>query len=96
MGEGFLSQIRYFSPEYDALYEELLTVSDTDMAIDILIRLNDILIEDVAVIPIVNRSVGSYALSNRIRNENLANGSSFVLPFWNIANWNLNEGYEPM
>lgn len=73
-----------------------MTVSDTDMAIDILIRLNDILIEDVAVIPIVNRSVGSSALSNRIRNENLANGPSFVLPFWNIANWNLNEGYEPM
>lgn len=87
---------RYRNPEYDALYEELLEVTDTETAIDMLIQLNDILIEDVAVIPIVNRSVGSYALNNRIRNENLANGPSFVLPFWNIANWNLNEGFEPI
>jgi hypothetical protein len=36
------------------------------------------------------------AFDNRIRNENLANGPSFVLPFWNIANWNLNDGYEPL
>ena len=87
---------RYRNPEYDALYEELLTVTDTDEAIDILIQLNDLLIADVVEIPIVNRSVGSYALSNRIRNENLANGPSFVLPFWNIANWNLNDGFEPL
>lgn len=24
----------------------------------------------------------------RVRNDNLANGPSFVLPFWDIANWN--------
>jgi peptide/nickel transport system substrate-binding protein len=87
---------RYQNPEYDALYEELLQATDTEQAIDMLIQLNDMLIADVVEIPIVNRSVGSYALNNRIRNENLANGPSFVLPFWNIANWNLNEGYEPL
>jgi peptide/nickel transport system substrate-binding protein len=87
---------RYQNPEYDALYEELLQVTDTEQATDMLIQLNDMLIADVVEIPIVNRSVGSYALNNRIRNDNLANGPSFVLPFWNIANWNLNEGYEPL
>ncbi len=87
---------RYQNPEYDALYEELLVETDIDAAIDKLIALNDLLIADVAHIPIVNRSVGTYALSNRIRNENLANGPSFVLPFWNIANWNLNDGVEPI
>jgi peptide/nickel transport system substrate-binding protein len=87
---------RYQNPEYDALYEELLVETSVDAAIDKLIALNDLLIADVAHIPIVNRSVGTYALSHRIRNENLANGPSFVLPFWNLANWNLNEGVEPI
>ena len=87
---------RYQNPEYDALYESLLLETNKDKAIEGLIALNDMLIADVAHIPIVNRSVGTYALSNRIRNENLANGPSFVLPFWNIANWNLNDGAEPI
>lgn len=86
---------RYSSPEYDAMYEKLLGETDEDAAIEQLIALNDHLIADVVQIPIVNRSVGTYALSNRIRNENLANGPSFVLPFWNLANWNLNEGVAP-
>jgi peptide/nickel transport system substrate-binding protein len=87
---------RYQNPAYDALYEELLQVTDTEQAIDMLIQLNDMLIADVVEIPIVNRSVGSYALNNRIRNENIATGPSFVLPFWNIANWNMNVGFEPL
>ena len=87
---------RYQNPEYDALYEELLRETTMEAAIEQLIALNDVLIADVAHIPIVNRSVGTYALANRIRNENLANGPSFVLPFWNLANWNLNVGEEPI
>lgn len=85
---------RYNNPEYDAAYEALLLETDADAALEGLIALNDLLIADVVQIPLVNRSVGSYALQNRIRNENLANGPSFVLPFWNIANWNLNDGFE--
>ncbi|MCO5215761.1 MAG: peptide ABC transporter substrate-binding protein [Thermomicrobiales bacterium] len=87
---------RYRNPEYDAAYEALLLETDADAALEGLIALNDILIGDVVQIPIVNRSVGTYALANRIRNENLANGPSFVLPFWNIANWNLNDGFDPL
>lgn len=87
---------RYQSAEYDAMYEALLLETDEESAFDQLIALNDHLIGDVVQIPIVNRSVGTYALSSRIRNENLANGPSFVLPFWNLANWNLNDGVEPL
>src|SRR5699024_10045418 len=87
---------RYQSEEYDEMYEALLGETDEDAAFEQLIALNDHLIEDVVQIPIVNRSVGTYALSNRIRNENLANGPSFVLPFWNLANWNLNDGETPI
>ena len=87
---------RYQNPDYDAAYERLLLETDVEAAIEQLIALNDLLIADVVQIPIVNRSVGSYALQRRIRNENLANGPSFVLPFWNIANWNLNDGSDPL
>jgi hypothetical protein len=38
----------------------------------------------------VNRSVGTYALFNRIRNEDLTDGPSF----WRQANWNLSDGEE--
>src|SRR5699024_792876 len=71
---------RYQNPEFDALYEELVDTIDTDRAIALLIKANDMLIADVVAIPIVNRAVGSYALANRIRNENLANGPSFIVP----------------
>ncbi len=87
---------RYRSEQYDAMYEDLLGETDEDAAFEQLIALNDHLIEDVVQIPIVNRSVGTYALANRIRNANLANGPSFVLPFWNLANWNLNDGFTPI
>ncbi len=87
---------RYQSAEYDEMYEALLTETSEEAAIEQLIALNDHLIADIVQIPIVNRSVGTYALSNRIRNENLANGPSFVLPFWNLANWNLNDGFAPI
>jgi len=79
---------RYNNPKYDALYDTLVKTLDANEAAHILIQMNDLLIEDVALIPIVIRAFSTYALSNRIRNDNLANGPSFVLPLWNIANWN--------
>jgi peptide/nickel transport system substrate-binding protein len=79
---------RYNNPDYDALYEKLLDTLDPNEAAQLLIKMNDLLIADVVEIPIVVRAFSTYALANRIRNDNLANGPSFVLPFWNIANWN--------
>jgi peptide/nickel transport system substrate-binding protein len=52
-----------------------------------LIQLNDIVINDIAVIPLVNRAVDKYAIHNRLRAENVAM-SAFEGDFWNIANWN--------
>lgn len=79
---------RYNNPDYDALYEQLINTLDANEAAQLLIKMNDLLIADVVAIPIVVRAFSTYALSNRVRNDNLANGPSFVLPFWNIANWN--------
>jgi peptide/nickel transport system substrate-binding protein len=78
---------RYQNPEFDALYERLLAATTVAEAEGLLIEANDLLIADVAAVPIVNRTVGVYALSPRVANDNVANGPSFVLALWNIANW---------
>ncbi|HEX2282471.1 MAG TPA: peptide ABC transporter substrate-binding protein, partial [Thermomicrobiales bacterium] len=47
---------RYQNAEYDELLNQVRVETDIERAAEMFIRLNDILIEDVAVIPIVNRS----------------------------------------
>ena len=44
------------------------------------------------MIPIVNRAADKYAISNRLRNENVAKCVGFEYNYWNIANWNTVEG----
>ena len=83
---------RWQSAEYDALYESLLEETDVDEANATMIALNDLVINNVVAIPLVQRCDAPYALSHRIRQENVAIGPRFALSFWNIANWNLAEG----
>jgi hypothetical protein len=40
------------------------------------------------VIPLVQRCDAPYALSARMRQENVAIGPRFAISTWNIANWN--------
>ena len=80
--------VRYVNDEFDARFEELLVETDMDRASELLIEMNDILINDVAVIPLVNRSVSTYAHSHELRAENLVLGPFHDVTYWNIANWN--------
>jgi len=82
---------RWQSAEYDALYEELLRATDVERANEILIALNDLVVENVVAIPLVQRCDAPYALSNRMRPENVAIGPRFAISTWNIANWNVVE-----
>jgi len=79
---------RYVNDEFDALYNELLTQTDVEAAYQQLIGLNDILINDVVIIPEVNRPSDTYAISKRLVNDNVALGVGYELSYWNIANWN--------
>jgi peptide/nickel transport system substrate-binding protein len=81
---------RYNNPDFDALYDELLTLTDLEQAYDTLIEMNDVLINDVVIIPQVNRAADKYAIANTLRDENVALGS-FELNYWNVANWNRTE-----
>jgi peptide/nickel transport system substrate-binding protein len=78
---------RYQNPDYDAAYEELLTANTPEEAIELLITLNDIVIEDRAVIPLVARTF-FYAIANRLNRTNMELDNDWVGPFDNIANWN--------
>jgi peptide/nickel transport system substrate-binding protein len=77
---------RYVNPEFDAQYDELLKMTDIEAAGQQLIAMNDTLINDVVIIPEVNRPVDTYAIDKRLSSENVAL-SDFELSYWNIANW---------
>jgi peptide/nickel transport system substrate-binding protein len=80
---------RYVNPEYDALLDQVRVETDPEAAAELFIQMNDILINDVVIVPLVNRSAGKYGVSNTLRNENIG-VSSFQVDYWNIANWNRN------
>jgi peptide/nickel transport system substrate-binding protein len=79
---------RWQNAEYDALFEELLQTTEVERANEILVALNDLVINNVVVIPLVQRCDAPYALSARVRPENVAIGPRFAISTWNIANWN--------
>jgi peptide/nickel transport system substrate-binding protein len=78
---------RYINPEFDALYDKLLTLTNLEEAGLTLIEMNDTLINDVAIIPEVNRPADTYAISKNLNNDNVALGVGFELNYWNVANW---------
>lgn len=83
---------RYINDDYDAVYEEALTEADAAKSAELFIKMNDILFNDYAVMPLVR--YGSKAgVSKRLNQENLAL-SGYEFSYWNVANWNLVEGAE--
>ena len=72
---------RYCNPEYDALLTELNQALDPERRREIFIEMNDLLIEDFALIPLVHRS-DSLALSNSLSNVEFTP--------WSASTWKLN------
>src|SRR5690606_4058514 len=85
---------RWVNEEFDEKYRQLQVAADMDEAARLLIECNDIVINDRAVIPLVNRSIDTFAYSNQLRKENLALGPFHEINYWNIANWNFADGVE--
>ena len=61
--------------------------TDLEAAAELFIQLNDILINEIVVVPIVNRAASVNAISTTLQEENVAL-SGFEYDYWNIANWN--------
>jgi peptide/nickel transport system substrate-binding protein len=81
---------RWANAEYDQIFDSLKTETDPEAAVASFVRLNDIVIENFVVIPLVQRSAGSssYAISTRLNQANIS-ASSWDGLYWNIANWTL-------
>jgi peptide/nickel transport system substrate-binding protein len=77
---------RYANADYDALFEAVRLETDIAKAAELFIQMNDILINDIAVIPLINRAADKYAIANELVEENVA-VSDFEVNYWNIANW---------
>lgn len=79
---------RWQNPEYDAKFATFTEMGSIEEAFELLIELNDMIIEDVAVMPLVIRAGDTYGISRTLVPENVAIGPGFELTYWNIANWN--------
>lgn len=76
---------RYVNPEYDEMFEAVRTETDPEASASLFIAMNDLLVDDQVVIPIVQR--GDFtAISSRLSADNLAIGP-FETDYWNIENW---------
>ncbi|MCO5221794.1 MAG: peptide ABC transporter substrate-binding protein [Thermomicrobiales bacterium] len=84
------NQARYVNPEYDALYDQAVASTDAEEVAELCIQMNDVLIEDFAVIPLVARAGVKDAASHLLLMDNLA-PNGWETSYWNIANWTLAE-----
>jgi peptide/nickel transport system substrate-binding protein len=80
---------RYSNPEYDNLYSQLQTETDQAKRRDLIIKMNDILVGDVVVIPLVARTQPTDGVSKAIQGY-IPDPWDSVL--WNIADWTKSGG----
>ena len=83
---------RYINDEYSAIIARLRSGEVTDIAEvrQMLIQANDILINDVVVVPLVQRAADKYCHHNTLvhGDEDNVAVSAFEFNLWNVANWN--------
>jgi peptide/nickel transport system substrate-binding protein len=76
--------LRWSNADYDATFAQLKTETDPAKRKDLIIKANDILVGQVAVIPLVARTQPTDGISKQIQGE-IPNPWDSVL--WNIADW---------
>lgn len=81
-----VNQQRYVNPDFDALYDEAGTQTDPERLVELFVRMNDIVVQDVAGVPLVQRSSAVYAITESLNGDAVI-PSSFEVPYWNISNW---------
>jgi len=86
-GWSGVNESRYNNPDYDSLYDQAAVETDAEKAAQLFIQMNDLLINDVTIVPLVQRAAEKYAITNSFNNDNVA-GSFFEVLYWNAANWN--------
>ena len=74
---------RYCNPEYEALLSQLKQETDQEKRRELFIQMNDLLVEDVALIPLVRRS-DAYAISNSLTGLDF---TPWAASTWKINSW---------
>jgi peptide/nickel transport system substrate-binding protein len=74
---------RYCTPEYDALWQQVAAELDPEARRALFVQMNDLLINEAAVMPIVHRADVS-GVSNQLEGIDL---TPWDLSTWNIADW---------
>jgi peptide/nickel transport system substrate-binding protein len=77
------NQHRWCSPEFDALSAELAQTVDIDARADLIKRMNDLIVQDFVVIPLVYRSDVSARANTLLGTEK----QSWDSELWNIQDW---------
>ena len=75
---------RFCNPEYDALIQQLNKETDPAKRKDLIIKLNDILVNDVADIPLVARN---FPVSGKSKDLKGVLPTPWDSDLWNIADW---------
>ncbi|HEY7035702.1 MAG TPA: peptide ABC transporter substrate-binding protein [Thermomicrobiales bacterium] len=86
-GWSGVNYARYNNPQYDALYDQATTETDAEKVAQLFIQMNDIVINDFVVVPLVQRAAEKIAVLNTMRDGNISPNIWEAL-YWNIANWN--------
>jgi len=76
--------LRWCNEEYDAVFEEYVSTGGVEARAEYVIRLNDIMIQDYAQLPLVYRSSASSAVSNSLGGVEINGWDSEM---WNIEDW---------
>lgn len=74
---------RWCNPAYDALYKQSATEMDPAKRKQLFIQMNDMIIQDVASIPLIHRA-GVHGISNTLEGVEL---SPWDTELWNIQDW---------
>ena len=75
--------VRWSNAEYDRLWKQSATELDPVQRATLIIRMNDLLIEDVVLIPMIWRN-GVRGMSHQLQGVELSNWDS---DFWALAYW---------
>jgi peptide/nickel transport system substrate-binding protein len=74
---------RYCSKDYDALMDQAKKETDPAKRKDLFIKLNDKIVNDVVVIPLIDRTTPE----GKAKDLQGPTGNTFDTNFWNIAEW---------
>ncbi len=79
---------RFVNKDYDALCQQLRTETDEAKRKDIVLKMNDIIVEDVVNIPLVARPMVSSGINKNLKG---VNPNPWDSEMWNIADWTMSQ-----